>query len=90
MANDDIINIMAMSNLEEAEILASQPDRQFHIRDDPFNLSDNAFVREYRLSKVMVNKLIDYLQPLMVIPTRSLALDVKVNVDPINELFFFY
>lgn len=76
------INLIALMNIEEAEILDNQPNRSFHVRDDPFeSLSDINFIREYRLSKEAVQELINILEPLMNEGSRSSALDIKTKVS---------
>lgn len=73
---------MAIIDLGEAEMLQNQPNRLFHLRDDPFvSLSDHDYVREYRLTKEMVEELITTLQPIMIRESRKSALSVKVKVS---------
>lgn len=89
MANfDEQLNLMAIIDLEEAEILVeNQPNRIFHARDDPFvSLTDHEFIREYRLSKEMVEELINLLQPFMIAETRKSGLSIKVKVSFIEML----
>lgn len=90
MANfDEFLNLIAIMDVEEAEVLADQPRRIFHVRDDPFEtLSDINFTREYRLTKNMVEELINILEPIMVAGTRTSALGVKEKVEYIVLVVF--
>lgn len=82
MANfDEYLNLIAIMDLEEAEVLENQPNRVFHVHDNPFiSLSDDLFIREYRLSKGMVEELINILELLIPAETRKSALGVKTKV----------
>ncbi|VEN47688.1 unnamed protein product, partial [Callosobruchus maculatus] len=59
--------------LEQAELLASRPVRQIPSWSDPYELSDSAFVKIYRLTKPMTENLIDTLTPHIPAPTTISA-----------------
>jgi hypothetical protein len=66
--------------VRDAELQVAQIRRPFHARDDPFDLSDRQFMGKYRLSKAMVDDLIDIVEERSVAPSRSSALDSSVKV----------
>lgn len=77
---DAIAVLAAIRNLEEAEYRQMDYNRRFFDKYDPFELSDKAFVRLFRLNKSMVDELIDRLDPFLVQPTRASALDSVTKV----------
>lgn len=83
MANfDELMYLNAIAALEEAEMANAIPPRIFHQRDDPFAaMSDNKFIRTYRLTKQMASNLIDIVEPHLPQPLRSSALDASVKVN---------
>ncbi len=78
---DEIAILAAIRNLEDAEYRASDYNRRFFDKYDPFELSDKTFVRLFRLNKVMVDDLIDRLDPFLLQPSRSSALDSVTKVN---------
>lgn len=77
---NNFINLAAIAAVEEAELAHAVNPRQFHIRNDAFQLSDMAFERLFRLPKQLVNDLIHRLEPYMILQSRSSALDVSTKV----------
>lgn len=71
-ALDDLIHLAAIDALEQAEVLAENDHgRQFHAYDNPFeDLSDDKFVKLYRLTKPMTEGLVDLVEPFIEAPTR--------------------
>ncbi|XP_036147282.1 putative nuclease HARBI1 isoform X2 [Monomorium pharaonis] len=59
---------------------------RFHIRDDPFQLSEQEFIQLFRLKKETTNRLINIIKDI-VEPSRSTALDATVQV--LTALRFF-
>nr|CAI5859958.1 unnamed protein product [Callosobruchus analis] len=81
MAVNDLINLGAIEALEQAELLASRPVRQIPSWSDPYELSDNAFIKLYRLTKPMTENLIDILTPHIPAPT---------TISGLSFFFFFF
>lgn len=54
--------------------------RNYNNHFDAFELSDNRFVKLFRLNKALVKSLIDSLYPFMKQPNRKSALDVNTKV----------
>ncbi|XP_019700799.2 uncharacterized protein LOC105191524 [Harpegnathos saltator] len=52
---------------------------RFHIRDDPFELSERQFINLFRLKKETVNRLINIVEDNFVELSRSSALDATVQ-----------
>lgn len=78
---EEIINLMALENMEQAERNNNMPPRIFHVRDNPFETSsESRFIKTYRLTTEMTNNLIDLLEPFLISPSRSSALDVQTKV----------
>lgn len=81
MANlEEIAFLGAIGALEEAEINANHGRRVYDHRDAFHDLSDNQFIKIYRLSKPLVSELIDLLEPHVVHPTRLSAMNVETKV----------
>lgn len=59
---DIILNVPIINALENAEI-AEQRRRIFHIRDDPFELSNEQFITLFRLNKASARYVIDHVEP---------------------------
>lgn len=59
MALNDLIIFYGIGVLEEVENNADRPQRRFHNRDDPFELSDRQFIRLFRLTKGLMRFVID-------------------------------
>lgn len=77
---DSIAILAAIRNLEDAEYREMDYNRRFFDKYDPFELSDKTFVRLFRLNKVMVDELVDRLDPFLVQQSRSSALDSVTKV----------
>ena len=76
----NIFNAEVIDMVRDAELQVAQIRRPFHARDDPFDLSDRQFMGKYRLSKAMVDDLINIVEERSVAPSRSSALDFSVKV----------
>lgn len=50
-------------------------------KNDPFQLSDDKFIKMFRLTKDLVRQLIDIVNPYVVAPTRASALTVDTKVS---------
>lgn len=87
MALDEIIYLGGLAALEEAEVRAENV-RKFHIHDDPFDESDNKFVKLYRLTKDMTSHLIDMVTPQMEHPSRLSALTIERKVSLVYNISF--
>lgn len=78
MANfDELAWRQINTNINFNENLAP---RNYNNHFDAFELSDNRFVKLLRLSKELVQHLIDSLSPFMAQPNRKSALDVNTKV----------
>ena len=55
----NILNAEVIDMVRDAEVQAMHIRRPFNARDDPFDLSDRQFMSRYRLSKAMVDDLIN-------------------------------
>lgn len=77
-----IINIAAIEALEEAEILA-RGHRRHHIQivHPMEELSGNEFVKTYRLSKPLVNDLVNLLEPHIEAPKTASGLNIEQKVS---------
>lgn len=65
--------------LEEVEYLAHQPTRKSFVKIcDPFELSDNKFVKLFRINKPMADELLEKLSPCLMRKGRSLDPEVKL------------
>lgn len=70
----------AINALEEAELANAENSRQFHVRDNAFELSEKIFCKIFRLPKFLVYALIEAVQPHMTEPSRLSALDIPTKV----------
>lgn len=80
----DIIN-----NIEEAEVNANRPRRQFLRNADPLNaLSDREFIKLFRLSKELATHLVEILDAFLTPSTRTSSLSKlnRVNGYSMNNL----
>lgn len=86
---EEIMNAVAVLENVELQADAQTARRSFTKRISAFTLSDKDFVRNFRLSKILVYSLIDILKPFMTEPTRSSALDIptKANTYILNLSF---
>ena len=75
-----LLNLAAAQSLEDAELDAEQLDRHFLPRGDPFELPDHQFVKLYRLTKDLVDNIIDRVRKFH--PQRRMApIDVSTKVS---------
>ncbi|XP_066600856.1 putative nuclease HARBI1 [Prorops nasuta] len=84
--DDIIVNVPVINVLENAEII-EEPRRFFHIRDDPFDLTNEQFIQLFRLSKNAANYVINRVEPHLNPQTRISALDSTTKV--MTALRFF-
>jgi hypothetical protein len=77
--DDIVINAPIVGALENVEI---RPRRRFHIRDDPFELSNRQFIQLFRLNKAAARNLIEIVEPYLIPQRRISAIDstTKVNI----------
>ncbi|XP_025418933.1 putative nuclease HARBI1 [Sipha flava] len=91
MAFDDdfeIYNIMQINELEiQNEINITNEVRRVMKQEDPFALSEQQFIGTYRLSKVLVQKLMDELSPFMSSPSTITGLSIQRKL--LTALRFF-
>lgn len=78
---EEIMNVVAILENVELQADAQTARRCFAKRIDAFTLSDKDFVRNFRLSKILVYGLIDILTPFMTKPTRPSAFDIPTKVS---------
>lgn len=85
----DFINqVIVLNELEAAEIAAERNPRHIFQKRDPFELSDDKFIKIFRLSKNLVNEFIDDIQPFMQQPSRKSALSIQRKVRIRNVYFY--
>jgi len=81
-AHEELGQIAAIADIEEAEIDNDHIIRRFHPRDNPFEtLTERQFIREFRLNKEMARDLIAMLEPYLDVPSRKSALDTQTKVS---------
>lgn len=79
---ENLIHLFAIRNLENAE-LRNRPNHR-HNPQDPFGeLNEKQFVKLFRLSKDLVQYLVECLSPYIRSPLRATDLDVLTKVVPI-------
>jgi len=76
--DDIIINAQIMNNLENVDI--PERRRRFHIREDPFELSNREFIQLFRLNKAAARNLIEIVEPHLTPQTRISAMDSTTKV----------
>ncbi|XP_029340912.1 uncharacterized protein LOC103308621 [Acyrthosiphon pisum] len=81
--------IQAINNLEIMEERQDDVDTiRFHVAENPFAiLTERAFVKKFRLTKGLVNILIDELCPYLEPPSRKSAISIERKV--LTALRFF-
>lgn len=78
---DIIINAHVIDMLDRVENFDIPPRRpRFHVRDDPFELEDEDFIRVFRLNKAAARNLIEIVEPHLIRPTRISAIDSVTKV----------
>lgn len=75
---DIIVHAPVLNVLENVDILEER--RRFHIRDDPFELSNNQFIQLFRLSKPAARYIINAVEPHLIPQTRISAIDATTKV----------
>ncbi|KAJ8909604.1 hypothetical protein NQ315_003714 [Exocentrus adspersus] len=85
MADGDLAHLFLIQNMEEIEELVNDnvngPRQRFHRRDDAFEvLSDQEFIKIFRLNKELTRHLINIVAPHMRQQTRISALSVTTKV----------
>lgn len=85
---EDVAYVNAVANVEEAELLANRGPPRHYVPHNPFEESEDQFIKIYRLNKNSVNELVDIIRPFMVEPNRVGALDIerKVGTYPFIKL----
>ncbi|KAF2900444.1 hypothetical protein ILUMI_05739 [Ignelater luminosus] len=76
----EVVQFVAIDALGDIEEAANHPPRRFQQRKSAFDLPDHRFVKMFRLTKSLVRELIETLQPFIVPPSRTSALDVETKV----------
>ncbi|KAK4872613.1 hypothetical protein RN001_014642 [Aquatica leii] len=75
MANyGEIAFLAAIEVLEEAEVQAEQPQRQFYHNRDAFAMSDIIFLKMFRFPKHVVEEIVDMVAPYVTDATRTSAI----------------
>lgn len=78
---NNLINLVAVNILEEVEIRAMERRQLFHVRNDPFLLSNKDFTRLYRVNKRITENVIDIVSEYInAHERRQSALDVTTQV----------
>lgn len=86
----NLINLEAVRLLEEVEERA-MVRQLFHVRNDPFELSNKDFIRLYRVNKRIAEDVINIVSEYInEQPRRSSALDINTQVNKIIKLFLVY
>lgn len=75
-----IARFLVLNDLLDAEEQEERPIRKFYRRENPFDLTDNKFIKLFRLSKDLVRNLIMLLTPFIQAPTRTSSLSVELKV----------
>lgn len=86
---DIILNVPIINALENAE-MAEQRRRIFHIRDDPFELSNEQFITLFRLNKASARYVIDLVEPYLTPQTRISAIDSTTKVIILKFIAYVY
>lgn len=76
---DELIHLHFIENLEVAE--QQVVNRRRRTPEDPFLLSDEKFIKIFRLSKNLARYLIDLLTPFLTAPKRARDLDITTKVS---------
>ncbi|XP_024878548.1 putative nuclease HARBI1, partial [Temnothorax curvispinosus] len=83
---DVVINAPIMNALENVDI-PERRRRRFHIREDPFELSNKEFVQLFRLNKAAATKLIEIVEPHLAPQTRISAINLTTKVTTALRFF---
>lgn len=75
---EEILHVRAIEMLVEAE--NSHRSMRTVVAEDAFELSNNKFIKLFRINKVMADDFIDKLTPFMKEPSRKSALDIPTKV----------
>lgn len=76
--DDIVLNAAEMGILQND--IPERRRRRFHIRDDPFELSDNEFIRLFRLNKAAATNLINIVEPHLYPQKRISAMNSVTKV----------
>jgi len=87
--DDIILNMQIINALENAEI-AEQRRRIFNIRDDPFELDSELFIKLFRLNKAGVSYIIDLVEPHLIPQTRISAINSTTKVIILKFITYVY
>ena len=79
MSLDEFALLNILETLEEAEDM-TMTTRSFSIRKDAFELPDRKFIKIFRLSKSMVDGIVDRINPYMKHSLTSWGLDTSDKV----------
>lgn len=77
--NDLILNDILQEDLEDA-VEQMEIRRDVLPQRDPFLLSDQKFIKLFRVSKDLCQEIVEMLTPYIVAPTRTSALTVSTKV----------
>lgn len=82
MANfDDLAHLFAVQNVQNQINFQPHANLQATVSTDAFELLNSAFIKNYRLSKTLVEDLITELSPNIIPQKRSSDLDVTTKVN---------
>jgi len=86
----EIAMLFAINNIEEHEnnICNERRTRNTEYITDPFTLSDQLFIKNFRLTKNVVRYLIDLLKPHIKSNRRSSAIDLNTKVSTYMLSFY--
>lgn len=81
MANFDVMALFLVNNIEEQENAVGNV-RNGNKKDlmDPFTMPDQLFIKNFRLTKILVKNLIDLLEPYVVVKSRSSSISLQTKV----------
>ena len=77
---DILLHVPILNALENAEIAGQRRRRIFNVRDDPFDLDSEHFIKLFRLNKAAVRYIIDLVEPHLIPQTRISAIDSTTKV----------
>lgn len=69
-----------LNDLIDAEEQEDRPVRRFYRRENAFELTDEKFIKTFRLTKLLVRNLILLLTPFLQAPIRSSAITIELKV----------
>lgn len=76
----NMLNLVALQDLQEHAIRRDVPHRMLNQRQDQFELPDPLFMKLYRLNKPRASNLLDVVTNYIPEPTRRSALDAQTIV----------